>query len=289
MTDTAPHAPPDAVVIIPHKDDLTRLARCLDALMPTLPEGVKAVVVDNGSTGDVASLVGRHPGLALLHEPRAGAANARNLGVARTDAPLLLFLDADCLPDPDWAATALAVAGQGDLVTGEVYVFHETDGPRTGAQAFEQVFAFDFRTYVARDGFAGTGNLVTRRDVFEATGPFRAGMSEDKDWCLRARAAGFSLAYVHELRVGHPSRTDWPALKRKWRRLTEEARQLHAAAGKSPLSWIGRALAMPFSVVVHAPRMLRADGLTPGEKARGLATLARQRLVRMVWMLSRLP
>ncbi|MCK0168699.1 glycosyltransferase family 2 protein [Jannaschia sp. S6380] len=274
-----------AVVIIPHRDDPVRLTRCLDALVPTLPGGVGVAVVDNGSRGDVAGLVARYPGVRLLREPLAGAANARNRGVAETEAPLLLFLDADCLPDPDWTETALRVADRGDLVTGEVYVFHETDGPATGAQAFEQVFAFDFRTYVARDGFAGTGNLVTRRAVFDDVGPFRAGMSEDKDWCQRARARGHSLIYVHELRVGHPSRADWSALARKWRRLTDEARELHRADGRPAWVWTLRALAMPASIVVHAPRVLRAPGLGAGEKARALATLARLRLARMVWML----
>lgn len=277
--------PDRAAVIIPHRDDLPRLARCLGALVPTLPDGVEAVVVDNGSQGDVEALVARFPPVRLLREARAGAAHARNRGVAGTAAPLLLFLDADCLPDADWAETALRVADRGDIVTGEVYVFHETDGPATGAQAFEQVFAFDFRTYVARDGFAGTGNLVTRRAVFEAVGPFRAGMSEDKDWCQRARAAGYSLRYVHELRVGHPSRGDWPALARKWRRLTDEARALHRADGRGRARWSLRALAMPLSVLAHAPRVLRAPDLTRAERLRALGTLARIRLARMAWML----
>lgn len=281
-----------AVVIIPHKDDLVRLDQCLAALMPTLPDGISVVVVDNGSEGDVAGVLSQYPGVDLLREPLAGAANARNRGVAETDAPLLLFLDADCLPDANWAETALAVAGQGDLVTGEVYVFHENDGPeadglQTGAQAFEQVFAFDFRTYVARDGFAGTGNLVTRREVFNTVGPFRAGMSEDKDWCQRATALGFTLIYVHDMRVGHPSRSDWAALSRKWQRLTDEAWELHRADGKTRAAWILRALAMPASVVAHAPKVLRASGLTWMEKVRALMTLARIRLARMVWMLRR--
>lgn len=276
-----------AVVIIPHKDDPVRLDRCLAALLPTLPDEVAVAVVDNGSERDITDVLSRYPGVDLLHEPLAGAANARNRGVAETDAQLLLFLDADCLPDANWVETALAVADQGDLVTGEVYVFHETEGLHSGAQAFEQVFAFDFRTYVARDGFAGTGNLVTTREVFDKVGPFRAGMSEDKDWCQRATALGFKLTYVHELRVGHPSRKDWPALSRKWRRLTEEARELHRANGKSNAAWVLRALAMPASVFVHAPRVLRASGLTGIEKVRAMMTLTRIRLARMVWMLHR--
>lgn len=109
-----------------------------------------------------------------------------------------------------------------DLVGGRVSVFDETPPPRTGAQAFEVAFAFDNRAYIAAKGFSVTANLVTRRDVFLATGPFVHGVSEDLDWCRRATAKGFRLAYDDDLRVGHPSRNDWPALRRKWQRVAED-------------------------------------------------------------------
>ncbi|MFW5899467.1 MAG: glycosyltransferase family 2 protein, partial [Jiangellaceae bacterium] len=100
------------------------------------------------------------------------------------------------------AAGFRALAGEGapDAVGGRVEVFHEDEGagpstgprtvPRTGAQAFEAVFAFENRAYVERKGFSVTANLVTRRAVFEDVGPFRPGLSEDLDWCARARARG---------------------------------------------------------------------------------------------------
>ncbi|WP_179378113.1 glycosyltransferase family 2 protein [Jannaschia marina] len=268
-----------AVVIIPHKDDQLRLARCLAAL--EVPEGVEVVVVDNGSRDPVETGTAR-----LLREPEAGAAAARNRGVAETDAPLLFFIDSDCLPAPDWVRVALT-CGDGP-VGGTVEVFHETPRPLSGAQAFEAVFAFDNEAYIKRDGFSGTGNLVVSRAIFEAVGPFRGGMSEDKDWGHRAAQAGHPVSFRGDLRVGHPSRNDWPALARKWQRLVEEARLLHAAHGKSRARWILRALAMPLSAVVHTPRVLCAD-LSAGEKLRAVATLFRLRTARMVWMLRQLP
>jgi hypothetical protein len=111
------------------------------------------------------------------------------------------------------------------------------------------------------------------------------GVSEDLDWCRRATAKGFRLAYDDDLRVGHPSRNDWPALRRKWQRVTEELFGVNGRSSARRLAWAARALTMPVSVLAHAPRVLRHPNLTGGERLRALGTLARLRLLRMVWML----
>lgn len=273
---------PRAAVVIPHHDDAARLARCLDALMPQVPGDVEVVVVDNASPR--APRVA-HSRARLVVEPAKGAAVARNRGVAETTAPVLLFLDCDCVPDGDWLATALAAARRADVVGGAVTLFDETPPPRSGAQAFETVFAFDNRAYIERKGFSVTANLVTRRAVFDATGPFVPGLSEDLDWCRRAVARGFALAYAPDLRVAHPTRADWPALARKWRRLTDEGFAVNGRGAGARLRWAAKALAMPLSVAAHAPRVLRHPALSGAERMRALGTLARLRLARMRWML----
>ncbi|MEL6210614.1 MAG: glycosyltransferase family 2 protein, partial [Pseudomonadota bacterium] len=113
-----------------------------------------------------------------------------------------------------------------------------------------------------------------------------AGLSEDVDWCRRATAAGFSLAYDDGLRVSHPSRSDWPALRRKWRRMTQETWHLRKTQPGGRLRWAGRALAMLPSILVDAPRVLRSETVRDSaERRRALATLARQRGQRCLWML----
>ncbi|OOY11114.1 glycosyltransferase [Thioclava marina] len=276
----------EAAVIIPHYNDVERLIRCLDTLAPQLDARCELLVVDNNSTVDLAPIRAAYPDLRIVTEAKKGAAEARNRGVAETKAPRLFFIDSDCVADPDWIATAFAVAERGDLVGGHVFVFDETPPPRSGAEAFETIFAFDFRRYIEEKGFSGTGNLVTRRDVFEATGPFIAGLSEDLDWCRRATAKGYRLVYAEELRVGHPSRQDWAALSRKWRRLTEEGFGVNGSGAMDRLRWAGKALLMPVSILAHIPKVLRHPGLNGvGERMRAMGTLARLRLARMGWML----
>lgn len=276
----------EIAIIIPHYDDPARLARCLAALGGNDLSGCEVVVVDNASPRPPDAVRAAFPAFRFVTEPERGAAAARNRGVAETTAPLLLFLDADCVPAPDWVATARAVAPRADLTGGRVEVFDETPPPRSGTEAFEAVFAFDFRRYVEVQGFSGTGNLLTRRDVFEDVGPFRTGVSEDRDWSFRATAKGYRLAYADALRVGHPARADWPALRAKWRRITQEMFALAATRPHGRLFWALKALAMPASMLAHLPKVVASPRLSgPGERLRAVATLARLRFLRMAWML----
>lgn len=275
-----------AAVIIPHYDDVERLDRCLSALTSNgVADDIEIVVADNGSTQAVADVLAAYSSVRLLHEPQKGAAHARNRGVTETSAPLLWFLDADCVPAPDWLAQADIVARQADIVAGRVEVFDETPPPRSGAEAFETVFAFDCESYV-RMGFTVTANLLTSRQVFERTGPFRAGVPEDKEWCLRARSKGADIDYVPNLTVAHPTRQDWPALEKKWRRLVREAWGEFKGHPRARWRWRIRALAVAFSGVAHAPRIISSRRLSGShERLAALITLLRLRLVRAGWML----
>jgi GT2 family glycosyltransferase len=276
----------DAAIIIPHYNDTERLSRCLQALHPQLLPSIELVVVDNASLSDLTPVRMAHPNVRIVVEPRKGAAEARNRGVRETSAERLFFLDCDCVPASDWLATALRLADQADVIGGRISVFDETPPPRNGAQAFEAVFAFDNRTYVQEKGFSVTANLLTRRDVFNATGQFIAGLSEDLDWCRRATAKGFSLVYEDSLSVAHPSRSDWAALSGKWRRLTKESYGVNGAGPLDRVRWALRAIAMPVSILAHAPRILFSTALRDRrERVAALGTLARLRMLRSMWML----
>lgn len=282
----------EAVVIIPHYNDVDRLMRCLEALMPMVDAAnaaarrVEVMVVDNASTHSLDRVHAAYPDLPVVIEPKKGAAEARNRGIRETTAPRLFLLDADCLPGPDWIKVGLEVAGDADLVGGRVSVFDETPAPRSGAEAFETVFAFNFRNYVEKKGFSGTGNLLTRRDVFEAVGDFIPGLSEDLNWCHRATALGYTLVYEDRLQVGHPTRSDWSALHRKWERINAESFGLIGTGPVARLKWALRGIAMLPSIGVHGVKILMTAKLTdPREKGRAVVTLVRLRLLRCVWML----
>ena len=277
---------PAFAVIIPHYNDTVRLARCLDALALQDSGTGEVVVVDNGSTEPLDALIAAHPTIRFVTEPAKGAAAARTRGVAETTAEALFFLDADCIPAPDWLATAQAVVTEGTVIGGRIDVFDETAPPRSGAEAFETVFAFHQQAYVEEKGFSVTANLVTTRSVFEDAGPMVVGLSEDMDWCFRTTAKGHRLVYEDRLAVRHPSRGDWAGLARKWRRMTTEGFALNGVGPAARVRWALRACLMPASVLVHVPKVLGHKALTSWtERRRALTTLARLRLTRAAWML----
>lgn len=284
-TETAP----DISVIIPHFNDVERLELCLTELMKNDIARAEFLVVDNNSSNPPDRLHTAFPVVRFLSEVEKGAGPARNRGVMESRAPVLAFIDADCVPAHDWLTVARRVAPNADLIGGRVDVFEETPPPRSGAEAFEKVFAFDFKTYIEIKGFSGSGNLVTTRAVFEDVGPFRTVVSEDSDWSYRATAKGYRLIYEDALKVSHPSRADWPALRQKWRRLMQESFALELTARpelQARFRWGLKALAMPVSALVHLPKVLFSPKLdTLGERLRGALTLIRLRCLRMVWML----
>lgn len=279
-------ATPNAAIIIPHYNDTERLSRCLTSLGRNDLSNVEVLVVDNNSSVSLEDVQKAYPKVRFIVETEKGAAAARNRGVAETSAPLLFFIDADCVAADDWVAKAHEVAPTADLIGGRVDVFDETPPPRSGAEAFETVFAFNFKNYIEVQGFTGSGNLVTTRKVFEDVGGFRGGVSEDLDWSTRAVSKGYRLIYRDDLVVSHPSRSDWAALRHKWRRLTQELFGVNGNSPRARLKWAVRGLAMPISALVHLPKVLRSDKLDGfPEKLSASLTLIRLRFLRMFWML----
>lgn len=276
---------PAVSVIVPHLDDLPALDRCLTALQgQTFADGFEIVVADNMSRVGLDAVAACIAGRARLVEaPDAGAGPARNRGVAASRAPVVAFIDSDCVAEPDWLRAGVAALREWDVVGGQVTVLVDHDGPLSSAEAFERVFAFDNEAYIRRKGFSGSGNLFCLRSTFDATGPFRTGMSEDLDWSHRATAAGFRLGYAPGAAVGHPARPDWQSLIRKWARIQRETFGLRPPTMGHRLRWLARAWAMPVSILAHLPRIWRSRALTTsGDRWRAAAGLVRLRLWRLV-------
>ncbi|HWE99406.1 MAG TPA: glycosyltransferase [Caulobacteraceae bacterium] len=269
---------PQISVIVPHYQDLANLDHCLTALTrQTLPrEKFEIVVADNASpagVAEVAALIAGRARLVVADERGAGA--ARNAGVDVANGLVLAFTDADCRPEPGWLEAGAAALGEFDLVGGRMEVLCESATARTGPEAFETVFAFRNEDYVKRKGFSVTANLFCRRSTFDAVGPFAtSGVSEDTEWCLRARDLGFSIGFAPDAAVGHPARRTWQELVRKFRRIDEESFQLSLSRGGSRLAWLARSVALPISAAVHTPRALMSQQLSSGgERARAVSTL----------------
>ena len=93
-----------------------------------------------------------------------------------------------------------------------------------------------FPAHDRRDGYLRPDPrdpLAVERALFDAVGGFRVGVSEDTEWCERARVAGYRIGYAPAAVVGHPARRTWDELLAKWRRLNVESFNLFAHASAS--------------------------------------------------------
>jgi glycosyltransferase involved in cell wall biosynthesis len=96
-------AVPLVSVVVPVYNRASSVGHALEtALAQTYPR-VETIVVDDGSTDDIAGVVGaRFPSVRLLRlERNSGAAAARNAGVAAARGELIAFLDSDDLWSPE--------------------------------------------------------------------------------------------------------------------------------------------------------------------------------------------
>jgi glycosyltransferase involved in cell wall biosynthesis len=104
-----------ADVILPALDE----ARALSWLLPRMPSGYRAIVVDNGST-DGTSQVARARGVEVVEEPRRGFGAACWAGLMAATDEVVCFMDADASLDPCDLPSVVAPlrAGELDLVLG---------------------------------------------------------------------------------------------------------------------------------------------------------------------------
>lgn len=88
-------------------------------VLSRLPEGYRAIVVDNGST-DRSAEVARELGAHVVTEPIRGFGSAAHAGLTAATAPIVAFCDADASMDPaDLPKVVDPVrAGTSDLVLG---------------------------------------------------------------------------------------------------------------------------------------------------------------------------
>lgn len=276
---------PKITVVVPHFNDLYSLDLCLQALMrQTIEQSCYEIIVaDNMSpmgADAVMSIIAGRAQLVTAFEKGAGP--ARNTGANMAKGEILAFTDADCIPDVNWLAEGVKALEDYDLVGGSMRVSVDRSGTLNGAQCFELVFAFNNRDYVERKGFTVTANLFCKKVTFNEVGPFRTEVSEDFEWCQRARGLGFRLGYAAQALVTHPARQDWPALVFKWKRIEAETFALALSRGrKARLFWLLRSWALPLSILVHVPRVLSNPHLTKSsERTSAIVTLVRLRLWR---------
>ena len=203
--------------IIPVKNDAQRLRRCLASIAAGVGDR-EIIVVDNGST-DESQAVAQSAGACVLSVPRKRVSSLRNEAAAIAIGDCLAFVDADHELAPSWLAAAMDVMRPRDVgAAGALYI-----APADGTWVQRTYGALRGRTVGHGDvRWLGSGNLIVRREAFDAVGGFDEKLEscEDVDFCQRLRAAGWRLVADERLvsvHYGDPSTLGGLFRAERWR------------------------------------------------------------------------
>lgn len=203
-------------VIIPTHARPDRLAACLEALanLDYPRDRFEVIVVDDGNDIPPHDVVRRFSGrldVALLTQPHAGPATARNTAAARARGEVLAFTDDDCAPASDWLThLALRFAQDKHLAVGGRTINALPNDPYAAASQLimDVVYAY-YNADGSRVRFVASNNVAFPKDGFHAVGGFDSTFplaAEDRDLCDRWVQHGFRIVYAPEVTVRHAHR-----------------------------------------------------------------------------------
>lgn len=279
MSGPLPDLPrPEVTVALPLYDDAQTIGDTLEALAAqTGAPPFEVVVVDDGSR-DAGPEIARRAGARVVRQANAGPGAARNRGAREARAPIVLFLDADCRPPPDWVRemTAPFADPSVDAVMGAVGSANSGVVPAIVQLEIEERYE-GMRRARDRLDFVAAPACGFRRDVFLSLGGFdeRLRQAEDVEIGYRFSGAGRRIVFVDSAPVAHAHQTRWPEfLATKHRRALGRMQvfDLHPDKRRHD-SWTPLSLKLQFALALVAPPLLLAGLLWPPLALGGLLAL----------------
>jgi glucosyl-dolichyl phosphate glucuronosyltransferase len=208
---------PVITIVVCTRNRAASLARTLAAIGEVaLPAESELLVVDNGSTDDTEATVrAARPANALpiryQREPQRGAARARNAGLAAATGDVIVFIDDDVRPGPDWLTllTAPILAGEADAVAGGVRLAPHLIRPWMSAHHRAWLAATD-ELDPRQPSRLLSANMALARAVLARVPAFdpelgtgALGSGEETLFTLQLREAGYRIAGAFDAVVEH--------------------------------------------------------------------------------------
>lgn len=201
--------PLKASVIIPAYNAEKSIQECLKALNHQTVKPLEVIVVDDGSS-DMTSDVSRKLGAKTIIQKNSGPAAARNRGANVAKGDILLFTDADCVPDRGWIKHMLepfkdrSVSGvQGVYMTRQKSIVARF----VQAEIEDRYRKMSQRPQKEGIDFIGTYSAGYRRKVFQEFGGFDESFpkasGEDPELSFRMANKGHRLVLNQYAVVSH--------------------------------------------------------------------------------------
>ncbi len=184
---------------------------CLAGLARLDPQPTETIIVVDGGDPALVAMARASGATVLTLEPGGGPAAARNHGARAAAGDLLLFLDADVVPQPDLVARVRTILGRRPELAAVIGSYDD----RPGDPRFLSQYRNLLHHYVHQHGRAEASTFwgacgAVRRAVFEAVDGFDEGFGapsvEDIELGGRIRHAGHHIALAADLQVKHLKR-----------------------------------------------------------------------------------
>jgi glycosyltransferase involved in cell wall biosynthesis len=178
-------------VVIPCYNQAHFLGEAIEsALAQTYPH-LEIVVVDDGSTDNIAAVVAGYPGVRCLRQENQGLSAARNTGLRHSIGERLVFLDADDRLLPRAIEVGLAYLrdhSECAFVYGHSR-FMAFDGSSFQGPPQPRVEGDYYLALLQGCPIFATGSVMYRREIFELVGGFEPSLSPAADYDLYYRIA----------------------------------------------------------------------------------------------------
>ena len=207
-------APLFSVVIPVYARPSQKLAACLESLaqLDYPHDRFEVIVVDDGSEQtheDAVAPFRDRIDLALLTQPHAGPAVARNTGAAQARGKYLAFTDDDCACDPGWlnALESRFAATPGRMLGGRTLNALPHNVYSAASQMLIDYLCSYYNAVPEEPRFFTTNNLAVPARDFHAVGGFdtayKRAAAEERELCDRWLHQGGRMAYVPEAIIRH--------------------------------------------------------------------------------------
>lgn len=168
---------------------------------------MEILVVDDGSSDNVAAVVGGYSGVRLIRQANAGPAAARNRGAAEAHGEILLFTDDDCIPASNWLQAMIEPFRDPEVIGAKgVYCTHQDS---VVARFVQLEYEDRYRLMASHDcvDFIDTYSAAFRRERFlEMKGydtSFPVACAEDIELSYRMSRRGWKMKFVPSAVVAH--------------------------------------------------------------------------------------
>jgi N-acetylglucosaminyl-diphospho-decaprenol L-rhamnosyltransferase len=220
----APAARPSLSIIVPHRDTLAALDRCVAALDRGC-DGLdhELIVVDNGSRSEaVARIAPRRDGRVLRNETNRGFAAACNQAAITASGRYLLFLNSDAVVGPSSLSRMIDVLERDAALAGVAPLHRDAHGRTVSpartwlgpmAQALGLLGCARARSPLSAEGppvddvpWVSAAALLVRARAFRMLGGFDEGYffyEEDEDLGWRFAQRGYRVAVCRDAEVEH--------------------------------------------------------------------------------------